>query len=250
MNFILSRLIELRDSEINKTIKNSIINNKCNILMNNRRIDEISLYKKDNMTFKINKISEKLHMFNPLLTLVNSTTEKIFFNDNSNYKLSTPEIKKSNLFTTSSIHFCQEDNTKIKLIDNKEKTKMRNPSKLMKSEESRENSDENLDSSLQLFKFDSLNTPDKGEKEIKNTFKEDLKIRLIRKKPQGMKHSSKLRSFLDYFKFNNFQMNNNKMIQIKTTSNEKYSLLSKDPSKIICSIKSSEMHSNSSIYKN
>ena len=54
------------------------------------------------MYHKLNKISQKLHMFNPLLTLDKSNNKKIFFNDNINYKL-TPENLKSNLITTALI---------------------------------------------------------------------------------------------------------------------------------------------------
>ena len=73
MNFILSRLIDIRDSEIKKMIKTLITNNKNNLLMNDKRIDEIFFAKNkipkiEKMHLKINKISEKVHIFNPLST--------------------------------------------------------------------------------------------------------------------------------------------------------------------------------------
>ena len=56
------------------------------------------------MYHKLNKISEKVHIFITLLTIDESYTEKIYLNDNINYKLTTENLK-SNLFTTAIILF-------------------------------------------------------------------------------------------------------------------------------------------------
>ena len=56
------------------------------------------------MYHKLNKISEKVHIFITLLTIDESYTVKIYLNDNINYKLTTENLK-SNLFTTAIILF-------------------------------------------------------------------------------------------------------------------------------------------------
>ena len=173
--------------------------------MKNKWIDEIfakkEISKIDKIDNKITKMSEKVHMFNPLLTI--QKPNYVYFNVNIKNNNLTSKTN-SNIFLTTASSLTTEENLKNKLNESNEKNKKRPCSILIDTEETIENNNENLDTSLLLDKLDmnrvqsSLNNTDPNEirlpdlrEKLKKTYKEHLVRNLINEKFSKYKLSIK-----------------------------------------------------------
>ena len=185
--------------------------------MKNKWIDEIfakkEISKIDKIDNKITKMSEKVHMFNPLLTI--QKPNYVYFNVNIKNNNLTSKTN-SNIFLTTASSLTTEENLKNKLNESNEKNKKRPCSILIDTEETRENNNENLDTSLLLDKLDmnrvqsSLNNTDPNEirlpdlrEKLKKTYKEHLVRNLINEKFSKYKLSIKsfnVNNYLNHLK--------------------------------------------------